>query len=85
MKEFSNMFQSADWKKEKHAPVIEAPGKVKKGEGVSVNVMIILRGSMSIFIPKMAKSRAIWVGSNSTRTGPQLTDQIQAQFTQNLL
>jgi superoxide reductase len=32
MAEFKNPFQTADWKQEKHVPVIEAPDKVKKGE-----------------------------------------------------
>lgn len=31
MTEFKELFQSADWKTEKHVPVIEAPDKVKKG------------------------------------------------------
>jgi len=31
MAEFKDLFQSADWKKEKHVPVIEGPDKVKKG------------------------------------------------------
>ena len=32
MAEFKDLLQSADWKKEKHVPVIEAPDSVKKGE-----------------------------------------------------
>lgn len=40
MQEFSKIFQSADWKKEKHVPVIEAPDKVKKGENVMIKVTI---------------------------------------------
>ncbi len=31
MAEFNKMFQTADWKQEKHVPVIEAPDKIKKG------------------------------------------------------
>ena len=34
------VFQSADWKKEKHAPLIEAPQSVKKGEPVPVTVSV---------------------------------------------
>ena len=30
MAEFKDLFQSADWKKEKHAPAIEAPDKIKE-------------------------------------------------------
>ena len=31
MAEMKDLFQSADWKKEKHVPVIEGPDKVNKG------------------------------------------------------
>jgi superoxide reductase len=34
------LFQSADWKKEKHVPVIELPGEVKKGERIEVTVSV---------------------------------------------
>ena len=30
--EFKDIIQSADWKQEKHVPVIEAPDRVKKSE-----------------------------------------------------
>ncbi|UCF69685.1 MAG: class II SORL domain-containing protein [candidate division WOR-3 bacterium] len=40
MQELSKIFQSADWKKEKHVPVIEAADKVKKGENVSITVSV---------------------------------------------
>ncbi|MGQ4892147.1 MAG: class II SORL domain-containing protein [Candidatus Njordarchaeia archaeon] len=36
----SEIFQSADWKAEKHVPVIEAPDVVKKGEIVKVEVSV---------------------------------------------
>jgi superoxide reductase len=32
MNKLGNFFQSADWKAEKHVPVIECPESVKKGE-----------------------------------------------------
>jgi superoxide reductase len=35
-----DVFQTADWKKEKHAPVIEAPEGVKRGEAVQVAVSV---------------------------------------------
>ena len=34
------IFQTADWKAEKHVPVIELPEKVKKGEVVEVRVTV---------------------------------------------
>lgn len=36
----SDVIQSADWKTEKHAPVIEAPGKVKAGESFAVELSV---------------------------------------------
>jgi len=38
MAEFNNLFQSADWKKEKHVPAIDAPSTVKKGEFFKISV-----------------------------------------------
>lgn len=40
MSEFKDLFQSADWKTEKHAPVIEAPDTVKKGEFFKIAVSV---------------------------------------------
>jgi superoxide reductase len=40
MAEFKDLFQSADWKQEKHVPVIEVSDKVKKGEFFSVTVSV---------------------------------------------
>jgi superoxide reductase len=39
MENFGNLFQTADWKKEKHSPVIELPDKIEK-EGIEVTVSI---------------------------------------------
>ena len=40
MKEFSDLLQTADWKAEKHVPVIEAPAEAAKGEMVDVTVAV---------------------------------------------
>ena len=40
MQPISNIFQSADWKKEKHVPVIELPESIEKGKEVRVNVSV---------------------------------------------
>ncbi len=40
MKKFNDLFQTADWKTEKHVPVIEAPAKVNKQELVKVTVTV---------------------------------------------
>ena len=37
-KSMKNLLQEADWKQEKHVPVIDCPEKVTKDEFVSVNV-----------------------------------------------
>ena len=40
MAEFEKLFQSADWKLEKHVPVIEVPETVKKGEFFTVTISV---------------------------------------------
>ncbi|MDD5409241.1 MAG: class II SORL domain-containing protein [Candidatus Omnitrophica bacterium] len=40
MAELKELFQAADWKKEKHVPVIEAPEKSKKTEFIRVSVSV---------------------------------------------
>jgi len=40
MLEVKDLVQAADWKREKHVPVIEAPELVKKGEFAQVKVTI---------------------------------------------
>jgi superoxide reductase len=40
MEQLKELFQSADWKKEKHVPVIEAPDKAKKGEMIRLMVSV---------------------------------------------
>ncbi len=40
MAEFKDLIQGADWKKEKHVPVIDAPDKVARGEAFRVTVAV---------------------------------------------
>lgn len=40
MAQFGELFQEADWKKEKHVPVIEAPDSVAAGEKVTVGAKV---------------------------------------------
>ena len=40
MKTFAELFQTADWKTEKHVPVIECSDKVKAGEVFPVKVAV---------------------------------------------
>jgi len=40
MRTFGEFFQTADWKKEKHVPVIDCPEHVKAGEMFTVKVTV---------------------------------------------
>ncbi|NQV04862.1 MAG: superoxide reductase [Candidatus Omnitrophica bacterium] len=40
MADLKDLIQTADWKKEKHAPVIEVSGKTGKDEAVSLTVSV---------------------------------------------
>ena len=40
MKQFGELYQTADWKTEKHVPVIECPDRVKAGEAFPVKVTL---------------------------------------------
>jgi superoxide reductase len=40
MKKFGELFQTQDWKKEKHVPVIECPAEVKGGEAFEIKVSV---------------------------------------------
>jgi superoxide reductase len=40
MQKLGEFFQSADWKAEKHVPVIECPDVVKKGERFEIKVSV---------------------------------------------
>jgi superoxide reductase len=57
MKDIGEIFQTADWKKEKHVPVIEAPEKVKQGEAVRVNVMV----GREIAHPNTSEHHIAWI------------------------
>jgi superoxide reductase len=40
MATIKDLFQSADWKSEKHIPVIEAPDKLKKGDELKITLTV---------------------------------------------
>ena len=40
MPNFTDLFQTADWKREKHVPVIEIPDKIRSGEFFRVTVTV---------------------------------------------
>ncbi|MGQ9465515.1 MAG: class II SORL domain-containing protein [bacterium] len=55
--DLNNIFQSADWKKEKHTPVIDAPEKVKKGENFNVMVSV----GKEIAHPNTTEHHIAWI------------------------
>ena len=58
MEDLKDLFQSADWKKEKHVPVIEAPDKAKKGEFFKVTVTV----GKEIPHPNTTEHHIRWIG-----------------------
>lgn len=57
MAELKDLFQSADWKKEKHVPVIEAQEKIKKGGLLKV----VLSVGKEIAHPNTTEHHIRWV------------------------
>ena len=51
------MIQTADWKKEKHAPVIECQDEMKAGEGFEVQVSV----GKEIAHPNTAEHHISWI------------------------
>ncbi|RJP29584.1 MAG: hypothetical protein C4533_00915 [Candidatus Omnitrophota bacterium] len=57
MAEFKDLLQTADWKKEKHVPVIEAQDKVKKGESLKISVSV----GKEIAHPNTTEHHIAWI------------------------
>ncbi len=57
MAELKDLMQSADWKKEKHVPVIEAAGVVKKADAVNITVTV----GKEIAHPNTTEHHISWV------------------------
>ena len=57
MVDLKDLLQSADWKQEKHVPVIEAPKEVKKGEAA----MITLTVGKEIAHPNTTEHHISWI------------------------
>jgi superoxide reductase len=57
MKQFAELFQTADWKTEKHVPVIECPAQVKAGELFPVKVTL----GKEIAHPKTTEHHIRWI------------------------
>jgi superoxide reductase len=78
MPDIKDLFQSGDWKREKHVPVIEAPGSVKKGEFFPVKVTI----GKEIAHPNKTEHHISWIEVYFLPRGEKLAYQIgKAEFT----
>jgi len=78
MAEMKDLFQTADWKKEKHVPVIEAPDKGKKGEALKVAVSV----GKEIPHPNTTEHHIAWVEVYFLPDGEKFPNQIaQCGFT----
>ena len=77
MSEFSSTIQQADWKVEKHAPVIEAPDSVKAGEFFTVTAGL----GKAIAHPNTAQHHISWISLYFLPEGAKLAIQLaHAEF-----
>jgi len=72
MAELSEHIQKADWKKEKHVPVIEAPDKVKAGELFEVKVSL----GKEIAHPNTTEHHISWISLYFHPEGEKFTHQV---------
>jgi len=78
MAELKDLLQSADWKTEKHVPVIEAPDKVKKGEFFRITVTV----GKEVAHPNKTEHHIRWIAVYFQPTGEKFPYQIgKAEFT----
>lgn len=57
MKQIGELFQTADWKTEKHIPVIEMLAKAKKGENIKLSVSV----GKQIPHPNTTEHHIMWI------------------------
>jgi superoxide reductase len=78
MAELKELFQTADWKTEKHVPAIEAPEAIKKGESVNITVTV----GREIAHPNKAEHHIRWIAVYFQPDGDKFPYQIgRAEFT----
>jgi superoxide reductase len=58
MAEFKDLFQNADWKKEKHVPVIDSPATAEKGKFFQVKLSV----GKEIAHPNTTEHHIRWIG-----------------------
>lgn len=77
MSEFSSTIQNADWKVEKHAPVMEAPDAVKAGEAFTVTASL----GKAIAHPNTPQHHIAWMSLFFLPEGAKLAIQVaHAEF-----
>ena len=77
MSEFSSTIQQADWKVEKHAPVIEAPDSVKAGEAFTVTASL----GKAVAHPNTVQHHIAWMSLYFLPEGSKMTIQLaHAEF-----
>lgn len=57
MASIKELFQSADWKSEKHVPVIEAASKIKKTDALEITVTV----GKEIAHPNTTEHHIVWI------------------------
>jgi len=72
MPSMKDLLQSADWKKEKHVPVIEAPDTVKRGEAILITVSV----GKEIAHPNTTEHHIGWIAVYFIAQGEKFTYQI---------
>jgi len=78
MEEIKKLYQTADWKQEKHVPVIEVPDRVKKDEFIAVEVTI----GKEVAHPNETKHHIRWIDVYFKPDGAKFPYQIgRAEFT----
>ncbi len=72
MTELSERIQKADWKKEKHVPVIECPAQVKAGEVFEVKVSL----GKEVAHPNTTEHHISWITLYFHPEGEKFTHQV---------
>lgn len=72
MTQAKDLVQSADWKTEKHVPVIEAPDSVNKGQVVTLNVTV----GKDVPHPNTTEHHIAWVSIYFLPKGEKFTYQL---------
>jgi superoxide reductase len=78
MPEMKELYQSADWKLEKHVPVIDAPATAKKNEKISISATV----GKDIPHPNKTEHHIRWIAIYYLPQGEKYPHQlIRAEFT----